>query len=124
MKEDIEQLRKLIRELDLAWLDEELDEIISAGRLQPKEIKEGRKKSFSGIEQIAYTEDEQLDIIISALRNYFVVLPKVEADAISTLFENLKISKVAFTEIDMSPFSLVDGNTQKLNSLLNQIKNQ
>ncbi len=122
MKEDIEQLRNLIRELDLQWLDEELEEIILSGKLQQKDIFESNRKTSKGIEQIAYTENEQLDIIISALKNYFITLPIVQSNTEKSLKESLKISKITFYENQQDIFNKIDLNTQKLSGLLNEIK--
>src|SRR5438105_2266128 len=112
MKEDIEQLRKLIIELRLTWLDEELTETISAGKLKPKEINEGNKKAPTGIEQVPFTESEQLNIILKALRNYFITLPTFQIEISKELTQNFKIKNVAFKEIDGSEFKKIDSNTQ------------
>lgn len=68
MKEDIEQLRKLIRELNLEWLDEEIEEILTTGKLQQKEIFEGQRRTNHGIEQVSFSEIEQIETIIIALK--------------------------------------------------------
>lgn len=80
----------------MIWLDEELDEIISAGKLRTKEIFEGKKKSFSGIEQVGYSDREQLEIVITTLKNYFVTLPRIQNETTKTLLECLKISTISF----------------------------
>src|SRR6185369_5827982 len=121
MKEDIEQLRKLIRELDLQWLDEELEEIIQSGKLQQKDIFDNHQKTSKGIEQISYTDKEQLDIILSALKNYFITLPIVQNNTEKSLKESLKINKITFLENRQDIFDKIDMNTQKLGSLLNEI---
>ena len=122
MKEDIEQLRQLIRDFDLTWLDEELDEIIFAGKQRTKEIFEGKKKSFSGIEQVGYSDREQLEIIKTALKNYFVTLPMIQSETTKAFSECLKISTISFKELDSSDFKKIDSNTKKIDTLLNQIK--
>lgn len=121
MKEDIEQLRKLIRELNLEWLDEEIEEILTTGKLQQKEIFEGQRRTNRGIEQVSFSEIEQIETIISALKNYFVTLPLVESDIESTLFENLKIQKVRFYEDNDFEFRNVSKETKKLSGLLNEV---
>jgi hypothetical protein len=121
MKEDIEQLRKLIRELNLEWLDEEIEEILITGKLQQKEIFEGQRRTNRGIEHVSFSEIEQIQTIISALKNYFVTLPLVESDIVSTLFENLKIQKVRFYEDNDFEFRNVSKETQKLSGLLNEV---
>jgi hypothetical protein len=121
MKEDIEQLRKLIRELNLEWLDEEIEEILTTGKLQQKEIFEGQKRKNRGIEQVSFSEKEQLEIIISAIKNYFVTLPLVQTDIENTLFETLKIDKVRFYEDNEFEFKNVSKDTQKLSGLLNEV---
>lgn len=121
MKEDIEQLRKLIRELNLEWLDEEIEEILTTGKLQQKEIFEGQRRTNRGIEQVSFSEKEQLETIISALKNYFVNLPLVQTDIENTLFETLKIEKVKFYEDNEFEFKNVSKDTQKLSGLLNEV---
>lgn len=121
MKEDIEQLRKLIRELNLEWLDEEIEEILTTGKLQQKEIFEGQRRTNHGIEQVSFSEIEQIETIIIALKNYFVTLPLVESDIESTLFENLKIQRVRFYEDNAFEFRNVSKETQKLSGLLNEV---
>jgi len=121
MEEDIIQLRKLIQDLKLYWLDEELDEIISAGKQQSKQIKEGKNKTYSGIEQIEFTDKEQLELIITALKNYFVILPKIQNDTAKVIFDILKLSKITFGEREISEQTNLDNDTQNLDRLLNQI---
>jgi hypothetical protein len=123
LKEDIEQLRQIIRNLDLTWLDEELDEILSAGKLRTKEIKEGNKKLFNGIEQISFTDAEQLELIVTTLRNYFITLPKIQSETLNILKQNLKISKTVFKEIDSYEFKQIASNTERLERLLKEITN-
>jgi hypothetical protein len=121
MKEDIEQLRKLIRELDFEWLDEEIEEILSTGKLQQKEIFEGQRRTNRGIEQVSFSEKEQLETILSALKNYFVTLPLVQTSIENTLYENLKIEEVRFYEDKDFEFNNVSKDTQKLSVLLNEV---
>ena len=123
MKEEIKQLRQLIKELKLTWLDEELDEIISTGKLIEKEKIKGEKKSVQGIQQVPYNDAEELEIIITTLRNYFVTLPKIQSEITFDLSPNLQTSKMSFMEYDGSEFKKIDTNTEKLGKLLSQIKN-
>ena len=121
MKEDIEQLLKLIRELNLEWLDKEIEEILTTGKLRQKEIFEGQRRSISGIEQVSFSDREQLETIISALKNYFVTLPLVQTHIDRNLFENLKIKNVRFYEDNDFEFTYVSKDTKKLSELLNEV---
>lgn len=121
MKEDIEQLRKLIIDLNLEWLDKEIEEILITGKLQQKEIFESQTRKNRGIEQISFSDKEQLETILSAIKNYFVTLPLVKTKIENTFYENLKIENVSFDEDNKFDFINVSKDTQKLSRLLNEV---
>lgn len=121
MKEDIEQLRQLIRDLNLDWLDEEFDEIFTAGKLQEKEFREQNRRTNKGIERIPFSDGEQLEIIINSIEKYFILLPNVQEDADKIFKSKLNISKTSFLKSDDIEFKKIDRESQKLGSLLKEI---
>lgn len=121
MQEDIEQLRELIRGLKLDWLDEEIEEIFTAGKLQEKEFQEGKKRKDKGIERIPFSEEEQLKIIIKSLQNYFILLPQIQSEADKELVETLKIEQTTFIETENKNIEKIKTENENLASLLNDI---
>jgi hypothetical protein len=122
MKLEIKQLRTIIKELNLNWLDEEIEEILTTGKLQQKEIFARQIKKNQGIEQLSFSENEQLETILNALRNYFLNLPLVQKDLEKTIKEKLNIYIVHFYEDHQSKFDNVSNDTTKLEKLLNEMR--
>lgn len=116
MRESITELRTLITQLGLLWLIEELDDLISAGNIIPNSTN-GR------FEVYPFTDEEELQIIISALRKYFLELPMIYAETLLSMKASLNIDDVIFNDTEESIFSLRnENNNQTLANLLNQIQ--
>lgn len=116
MRKSIKQLRLLITQLGLLWLIEELDDLISAGNI----ILNSTSKKF---ELTPFTQEEELQIIISALKKYFVELPEIYNETLSSMKESLNIDNVAFKDAEESTFGLRNKNdNQNLANLLNKIR--
>jgi hypothetical protein len=124
-QEDTQQLRAIIRELGFNWLDEELENTFSTGKLQSKKL-ESKRDTRNAFEQVPYDNDEQFSIIIKSINNYFIELPAIQHASEIKLKENLQVREVNFYLEDSAntneiPIRYENSEAEQIISLLRQI---
>lgn len=81
--EDIAEVLRVLRANGISWIADEIEERILAGTVERKRQEGKRRGQYD--DPRALTDDEQVEVLLRALRNYLVVLPKAWNSAVETL---------------------------------------
>lgn len=116
MAKSIEGLKNIVKELKLAWLEEEIDAIISEGKLtsNPNDKK-------GGFNQKNYIEEEQIKIIKEILLHYFVGLPEIHDKTLTQFCENSNIETFLIDSENEKLKIPTSEEVTKIKELLNSI---
>lgn len=88
-------LLNLLREEKFGWIADELVEALALGKQVGKDFKEGDSSRKSrGTSVVAYTEEEELRLIVETLAQYFIVMPQAWSEARALFASNETFSEV------------------------------
>jgi hypothetical protein len=115
-----------LREIDLSWIADEIENVIRRGKFHPAPRSEGTVRRGETIPITPYDEYEQLRITIRTLRNYFVEVPdlwigtKILRELLGDSQVTVSIMPPDSDEPVLSPASRPDLARFDLNQLLRQ----
>lgn len=115
MNPEIEDLIAALRETQFGWMADEVVEAISVGRQHSKEFREeGARKKTKATAVDPFSADEQMEILIETLVEYFGTLPLAWKQARETFSEKDVFSTVTppekFISRQYSPRVTLDGD--------------
>jgi|SRR5208283_3888420 len=104
MEKDVTELLSTLRDLNLPWIAEEIEEAIHSGKSIKKEIPEiyGGRKTKKASMIVPLSGEEQLILCFETIKAYFVDLSDIWEKAIENIqqTEKLATAGVQISEID------------------------
>ena len=83
MNDDVTELLQTLRQQNLAWMADEIATTITNGKIITKDYRESgtRGKKLKGTTSVPFTEKEELEVTLAAIKSYMVDLESTWEEA-------------------------------------------
>ena len=132
INEQVIQLLSTLRESNLSWIAEEINEAIDQGKSILKEKREIQDRQGvylrkNDLETISLSPEEEMSLMLRSLNNYLIELPNIQLDSLNMLKKDLESDNLSISIADsggeiilnLTDKLIQDGN-QKLENFLKE----